>query len=87
MIRSGVRLNNRYEILERIGRGGMADVYRAADHKLNRPVAVKVLKPEFRDDKTFIRKFRSEAQAAASLPGPDSEAPLTRRGKRRMRPS
>ena len=47
MIRSGVRLNNRYEIQERIGRGGMADVYRAVDHKLNRPVAVKVLKKEF----------------------------------------
>ena len=45
----------------------MADVYKAKDHKLNRFVAVKVLKPEFREDTTFIRKFRSEAQAAAGL--------------------
>lgn len=61
----------RYEILGKIGTGGMADVYKAKDHKLNRFVAVKVLKPEFRDDKTFIRKFRSEAQAAAGLTHPN----------------
>ena len=71
MIRSGVRLNNRYEILERIGRGGMADVYRAADHKLNRPVAVKVLKKEYREDKNFVEKFQSEARAAAGLNHPN----------------
>ncbi len=45
----------RYEILGKIGTGGMADVYKAKDHKLNRFVAVKVLKPEFREDTTFIR--------------------------------
>ena len=71
MIKSGVRLNNRYEILERIGRGGMADVYRAADHKLNRPVAVKVLKKEYREDKSFVEKFQSEARAAAGLMHPN----------------
>lgn len=49
----------------------MADVYKAKDHKLNRMVAVKVLKPEFREDKTFIRKFRTEAQAAAGLSHPN----------------
>ena len=61
----------RYEILGKIGTGGMADVYKAKDHKLNRFVAVKVLKPEFREDTTFIRKFRSEAQAAAGLTHPN----------------
>ena len=61
----------RYEILGKIGTGGMADVYKAKDHKLNRYVAVKVLKPEFREDTTFIRKFRSEAQAAAGLTHPN----------------
>ena len=61
----------RYEILGKIGTGGMADVYKAKDHKLNRFVAVKVLKAEFREDTTFIRKFRSEAQAAAGLTHPN----------------
>ena len=61
----------RYEILGKIGTGGMADVYKAKDHKLNRFVAVKVLKPEFREDTTFIKKFRSEAQAAAGLTHPN----------------
>ena len=61
----------RYEILGKIGTGGMADVYKAKDHKLNRYVAVKVLKAEFREDTTFIRKFKSEAQAAAGLTHPN----------------
>ena len=64
-------LASRYEILGRIGAGGMADVYKAMDQKLNRNVAVKVMKPEFKSDSTFISKFRSEAQAAAGLANPN----------------
>ncbi|MDY2938762.1 MAG: Stk1 family PASTA domain-containing Ser/Thr kinase [Fusicatenibacter sp.] len=71
MLKEGVILVERYEIISRIGAGGMADVYKAKDHKLNRMVAVKVLKPEFRADKTFINKFRTEAQAAAGLSHPN----------------
>ena len=67
MLKNGVFLQNRYEIISRIGSGGMADVYKARDHKLNRFVAVKVLKSELRDDKQFLSKFRVEAQAAAGL--------------------
>ena len=71
MLKTGRIIAERYEILGKIGTGGMADVYKAKDHKLNRFVAVKVLKPEFREDTTFIRKFRSEAQAAAGLTHPN----------------
>ena len=71
MLKTGMIIAERYEILGKIGTGGMADVYKAKDHKLNRFVAVKVLKPEFREDTTFIRKFRSEAQAAAKLTHPN----------------
>ena len=67
MLKAGIFLQNRYEIINRIGSGGMADVYKAKDHKLNRFVAVKVLKQEFKDDKVFLSKFRVEAQAAAGL--------------------
>lgn len=67
MLKGGTFLQNRYEIISRIGSGGMADVYKAKDHKLNRFVAVKVLKPEFKDDRAFVSKFRVEAQAAAGL--------------------
>ena len=67
----GKMLANRYEILEKIGNGGMAIVYRAKDHVLNRFVAVKVLKDEFITDNEFIKRFRTEAQAAASLTHPN----------------
>ena len=50
MLKTGMIIAERYEILGKIGTGGMADVYKAKDHKLNRFVAVKVLKPEFRED-------------------------------------
>lgn len=62
---------DRYEILEKIGAGGMSDVYKAKDHILDREVAVKVLKAEFAEDVTFVTKFRSEAQAAARLEHPN----------------
>ena len=67
----GKMLENRYEILEKIGVGGMATVYRAKCHVLNREVAVKVLKDEFTTDSEFIKRFNSEAQAAASLTHPN----------------
>lgn len=67
MLKDGMFIQNRYEIISLIGSGGMADVYKARDHKLNRFVAVKVLKKEYREDKIFISKFRAEAQAAAGL--------------------
>ena len=71
MLRPGMFLQNRYEILELIGSGGMSDVYKAKCHKLNRLVAIKVLKLEFRGDKNFIEKFKMEAQAAARLSHPN----------------
>ena len=64
MLKEGMFIQDRYEIISKIGSGGMADVYKAKDHTLNRFVAVKVLKPEFRKDKGFITKFRVEAQSA-----------------------
>ena len=71
MVRIGMFLGDRYEILEKIGSGGMAEVFKGKDHKLNRFVAVKVLKQEFREDKAFISKFRVEAQSAAGLAHPN----------------
>lgn len=60
-------LNNRYEIIEKIGEGGMAIVYKAKDSLLNRYVAIKILKDEFASNKEFLQKFKREATAAASL--------------------
>ena len=71
MIKIGMMIGDRYEILEKIGTGGMSDVYKAKDHKLNRPVAVKVLKQEFSENANFVSKFRTEAQAAAGLMHPN----------------
>ncbi|MBR5116930.1 MAG: Stk1 family PASTA domain-containing Ser/Thr kinase, partial [Lachnospiraceae bacterium] len=67
MVKMGMLIGERYEILEKIGTGGMSDVYKAIDHKLNRPVAIKVLKQEFSENENFVSKFRTEAQAAAGL--------------------
>ena len=67
----GSKLVNRYQILERIGAGGMAVVYKARCTLLNRIVAVKVLRQQFAADEGFVRRFRREAQAAASLSHPN----------------
>ena len=66
----GTMLAGRYEILEEIGKGGMAYVYKARCHFLNRLVAIKVLKEELRDDKEFVHRFNTEAQAAARISNP-----------------
>lgn len=71
MVKIGMIIVDRYEILEKIGTGGMSDVYKAKDHKLNRFVAVKVLKQEFSENANFVSKFRIEAQAAAGLMHPN----------------
>ena len=67
----GRLLANRYEILEKIGSGGMATVYKAKCHVLNRYVAIKILRDEFTTDEEFVKRFNSEAQAAASLSHPN----------------
>lgn len=71
MVREGMILADRYEILGKIGTGGMSDVYKAKCHKLNRFVAIKVLKPEFSENRNFVSKFRIEAQSAAGLMHPN----------------
>ncbi len=71
MIRKGMFIGDRYEIVDKVGSGGMSDVYKALDHKLNRYVAVKVLKDEFSADKNFVSKFKVEAQSAAGLTHPN----------------
>lgn len=71
MIKIGMMIGDRYEVLEKIGTGGMSDVYKAKCHKLNRFVAVKVLKQEFSENANFVSKFRTEAQAAAGLMHPN----------------
>ena len=71
MLEKGNFINNRYEIINPVGAGGMSDVYKAKDHKLNRNVAIKVLKSEYSKDKNFVSKFRVEAQSAASLIHPN----------------
>ena len=64
-------LGNRYEIIEKVGNGGMATVYKATDLVLKRYVAVKVLRDEFTTDEEFIRRFETEAQSAARLVHPN----------------
>ena len=71
MLVPGSYVINRYEIIAKIGSGGMADVYKAKDHVLNRLVAIKVLKQEYSTDATFVKKFRVEAQSAARLSHPN----------------
>ena len=67
----GRLLGNRYELLENVGNGGMATVYKAKCHVLNRYVAVKILRDEFTTDDEFVKRFNSEAQSAASLTHPN----------------
>lgn len=71
MIKVGMYINDRYEIIDKVGSGGMADVYKAKCHRLNRYVAIKVLKSEYSSDKNFVSKFRNEAQSAAGLSHPN----------------
>lgn len=71
MLTEGMYVADRYEIIGKVGAGGMSDVYKAKDLTLGRFVAIKVLKPEFSDDINFVTKFRTEAQSAAGLEHPN----------------
>lgn len=71
MLTEGMFIADRYEVLRKIGAGGMSDVYKAKDHVLGRFVAIKVLKQEFSEDVNFVTKFRTEAQSAAGLEHPN----------------
>lgn len=71
MLTVGTYLADRYEIVSKIGAGGMSDVYKAKDHILGRFVAIKVLRNEFSEDRSFVAKFRTEAQSAAGLEHPN----------------
>ena len=66
MITQGVFIADRYEVIDRVGSGGMSDVYRAKDHILGREVAIKILKQEFSEDATFVAKFRTGMIPCAS---------------------
>lgn len=71
MLTEGMFIADRYEIIGKVGAGGMSDVYKAKDLTLGRFVAIKVLKPEFSEDLNFVTKFRTEAQSAAGLEHPN----------------
>ncbi|MDD7403205.1 MAG: Stk1 family PASTA domain-containing Ser/Thr kinase [Butyribacter sp.] len=71
MISPGMLISERYEIIDKVGTGGMADVYNAKDLRLNRNVAIKVLKQEYSNDAKFVSKFRAEAQSVAGLSHPN----------------
>ena len=71
MVQTGMILGGRYEILEHIGSGGMADVYKAQCLKTNRFVAVKILRKEYCDDETLVRRFTMEARSTADLHHPN----------------
>lgn len=71
MVNPGMLLGERYEIIDRVGAGGMADVYKARDQRLNRYVAIKILKQEYSGDVKFVSKFRGEAQSVAGLSHPN----------------
>lgn len=67
MIKTGMLINDRYQIIEKIGTGGMSEVFKAKCTKLNRFVAIKILRDEFCSDEAFVKRFKAEAQSAASL--------------------
>ena len=71
MLKQGIIIDRHYEIIEHIGSGGMADVYKAMDYRLNRFVALKVLKEEYYDNETFLKKFLAEAEATEALSHPN----------------
>lgn len=71
MISPGMLISERYEIIDKVGSGGMADVYNGKDLRLNRNVAIKVLKREYSNDAKFVAKFRAEAQSVAGLSHPN----------------
>lgn len=71
MISPGMLISERYEIIDKVGSGGMADVYNAKDLRLNRNVAIKILKQEYSNDAKFVAKFRAEAQSVAGLSHPN----------------
>lgn len=71
LVSVGTIISDRYEILEKVGSGGMADVFRAKCHRLNRFVAIKILKQEYSEDTKFVTKFRGEAQAVACMSHPN----------------
>lgn len=71
MLTTGMYISDRYEIVGKVGTGGMSDVFKAKDHILGRNVAIKVLKKEFSEDRNFVVKFRTEAQSAAGLEHPN----------------
>ena len=71
MLKEGIVLGERYEILAHIGSGGMADVYKARDREQDRFVAVKVLRREYYENETFVKKFVAEAEATANISHPN----------------
>lgn len=71
MLKKGALINKRYEIIKMIGTGGMSEVYKAKCHKLNRYVAIKILKSELSEDENLVKRFKVEAQAAAGLSHPN----------------
>ena len=67
MLKPGMFISDRYEIIDIVGSGGMADVYKAKDDRLNRFVAIKVLKPEYSSDKSFVNKFRGRSSVGSRI--------------------
>ena len=76
MLKEGVILGERYEIISRIGSGGMADVYKAKDHVLNRLVAIKVLKQEYSTDATFVKRIKPLSASSARRHRPQQDCPI-----------